>query len=646
MSLIGNTHKKRRNDSTSIAGAILKQRKSSTADADIHQLRQTYSSNDSYVDSNTDEEQVYSVLETNGKLLDGISAMEVWILREEDSTLVQAPGGFWRSIDFVPKDQKSLERIEDKRRPDYVSPFPVLLGTGLVGVVWNEYEPIHKNVGSTFAFILGKQEISTEKTQTSSYQKSTLTKSFQSMTNLHSDFSHTSGSRLMTRTFMDEKFDKNTLRWRHIKSIILDPCQPTFERVSLMEKSGLSQCAGVKFNVSGIQGILLLFACIDHAQLCSQDNNDIHFLRAIANHVGSTIALSSHRSHLRIDKIKGSSFPDVVQHDTGGYRESFYRYFRKLKGGILEPPPPMPLNEGLLTFIGVFLTLFALQGASDWIEQTTGYGIIMGPFGALMTLQYGLTMAPVSQPRNVLFGQVVATIIALIFSSISKDWVNRNLRISLSTATAITAKVLLGIAHPPAGATALIVSSGEFNWKILISVVLSNFVAIVLSIMINNLSQKRQYPTYLNMGEGLILNLLPIRGFDHNDPACRQRSGGDGNCEISSSRDFKPSPKMVNSSDGENDRSDFNCYDDDSYQDVRQEEDEVLTNEMYPSSDNSLDLDIITPSVNYNYGSMVISPLLFSGRNYKVKCENNRPNSDCSSDLEDFPLQTEIIPIV
>eukprot|EP00557_Chaetoceros_sp_GSL56_P001694 CAMPEP_0176504224 /NCGR_PEP_ID=MMETSP0200_2-20121128/15807_1 /TAXON_ID=947934 /ORGANISM="Chaetoceros sp., Strain GSL56" /LENGTH=103 /DNA_ID=CAMNT_0017903617 /DNA_START=334 /DNA_END=645 /DNA_ORIENTATION=+ len=103
---------------------------------------------------------------------------------------------------------------------------------------------------------------------------------------------------------------------------------------------------------------------------------------------------------------------------------------------------------------------------------------------------------------------------------------------------------------------------------------------------------------------------------------------------------------MVNSSDGENDRSDFNCYDDDSYQDVRQEEDEVLTNEMYPSSDNSLDLDIITPSVNYNYGSMVISPLLFSGRNYKVKCENNRPNSDCSSDLEDFPLQTEIIPIV
>lgn len=329
----------------------------------------------------SDEEQLYSVLESNGKLINGVIAMEVWILRE-DSTLVQPPGGFWRSSNFNPKDRISLARIEDKNRPDYISPLPVLLGTGLVGILWNEDRPINTRISSTFGLGLGKT-MSLKNKQRSFQKQSSLSRSYQSLTNLHSDFSHTSG-RFMTRT-VKEKDCTNTLGWRHINSIIQDPYQPTFQRVDLMEKSGLTKCAGIKFNISGIQGILVLFAGIDVVKHCSHDNINVSFLRAIANHVGSTIALFSYHSQLSIGNLKVNSVHEVLQSDNGGCCKWLFKYFRKLKGGTLEPPPPMPLNEALLTFIGVLVTLMALQGASTWIEDNTGYGIIMGPFGALMT---------------------------------------------------------------------------------------------------------------------------------------------------------------------------------------------------------------------------------------------------------------------
>jgi len=117
-------------------------------------------------------------------------------------------------------------------------------------------------------------------------------------------------------------------------------------------------------------------------------------------------------------------------------------------------------------------------------------------------------MAPVAQPRNIIFGQCLATTIALLFSLVSEDYLSRSLRISLATATAIAAKVLLGIAHPPAGATALIVSSGGFDWTVLLGVIVSNTIAIVLSTAINNISEKRQYPTYYRVGESFLAKAI------------------------------------------------------------------------------------------------------------------------------------------
>ena len=121
-----------------------------------------------------------------------------------------------------------------------------------------------------------------------------------------------------------------------------------------------------------------------------------------------------------------------------------------------------------------------------------------------MTLQYGLAMAPASQPRNALYGQTLAVTIALAYSYIPESAMPLWVRVPLATATAIACMTRLGITHPPAGAAALILSgSTQYDWMILPLMLLGNVLAIIMATFINNLSEKRQYPTYLKFGGAL-----------------------------------------------------------------------------------------------------------------------------------------------
>jgi len=116
----------------------------------------------------------------------------------------------------------------------------------------------------------------------------------------------------------------------------------------------------------------------------------------------------------------------------------------------------------------------------------------LGPFGALMTLQYGLTAAPASQPPNAILGQAISLAIAIGIASI--DGLELWLRQSLATALAITAMVKLGLTHPPAGAAALIFAGGNNSWGNLVMMLVGNCIAIITATLINNFNTKRQYP--------------------------------------------------------------------------------------------------------------------------------------------------------
>jgi CBS-domain-containing membrane protein len=118
------------------------------------------------------------------------------------------------------------------------------------------------------------------------------------------------------------------------------------------------------------------------------------------------------------------------------------------------------------------------------------------PFGAFMTLLYGLGSAPASQPRNALFGQAVSISTALLLDSIDalKDHVS--MKQALAVALAIAAMTKLGLTHPPAGAAALLFAGGDLSWTHLFALLIGNVVAIGMATAINNWSNKRQYPSY------------------------------------------------------------------------------------------------------------------------------------------------------
>ena len=65
-----------------------------------------------------------------------------------------------------------------------------------------------------------------------------------------------------------------------------------------------------------------------------------------------------------------------------------------------------------------------------------------------MTLQYGLTPAPASQPRNALYGQVMSLSIALVVNLFMPVGL---IRVPFTTALVIATMCKMGITHPPAG---------------------------------------------------------------------------------------------------------------------------------------------------------------------------------------------------
>lgn len=111
-----------------------------------------------------------------------------------------------------------------------------------------------------------------------------------------------------------------------------------------------------------------------------------------------------------------------------------------------------------------------------------------------MTLQYGLTAAPASQPRNAILGQTLGLLIAHGVGQI--DGLELWLKMTLATSLAISVMVKYGVTHPPAGAAALLFSSGERSWQQIGMMLVGNVVAIACAALVNNSYEKRQYPTF------------------------------------------------------------------------------------------------------------------------------------------------------
>ncbi|MDR3543118.1 MAG: HPP family protein [Desulfosporosinus sp.] len=165
-------------------------------------------------------------------------------------------------------------------------------------------------------------------------------------------------------------------------------------------------------------------------------------------------------------------------------------YLSKMKGfkrtTPLVSPPPLDV---ILTWLGAFLGITAIAMFAHQYELP-----VVASFGASAVLIYGVPDAPLSQPRNVIFGHTLsATAGVATFMMFGLTWWSPG----LGTALALVVMLLTKTTHPPGGATALFaVLSKAHPSYILTPIMTGATILVIIGLLINNLSPDRQYPRY------------------------------------------------------------------------------------------------------------------------------------------------------
>jgi CBS-domain-containing membrane protein len=137
---------------------------------------------------------------------------------------------------------------------------------------------------------------------------------------------------------------------------------------------------------------------------------------------------------------------------------------------------------------------FAAIALLAWLTSLGSSSWIMAPFGASCVLAFGLWEAPLSQPRNIIGGHFISTLVGLVLVHAfgSGIWV-----MAAGVGLAIGLMMLTKTTHPPAGADPLVVIMAGSGWSFLFTPVLAGSILIVgVALLINNLDRTRRYPTF------------------------------------------------------------------------------------------------------------------------------------------------------
>jgi CBS-domain-containing membrane protein len=111
--------------------------------------------------------------------------------------------------------------------------------------------------------------------------------------------------------------------------------------------------------------------------------------------------------------------------------------------------PRFAPSHVLASWLGGLLAIAVLGLLSLW----SGYGLVVAPFGASSVLLFGHPESPLAQPRNLVLGNTLAALIAVLCVALlgHTPWA-----MGLAVGLAIAVGQQLRCLHPPAGAVALL----------------------------------------------------------------------------------------------------------------------------------------------------------------------------------------------
>ena len=175
-----------------------------------------------------------------------------------------------------------------------------------------------------------------------------------------------------------------------------------------------------------------------------------------------------------------------------------------------------PKHEAwILAFFGALGSIFlieAIMSAHTSFQVAYHSPLIISSFGASAILVFGVIESPLAQPRNLVFGHFVAALLGVAMTRLwarngsynsgventefyAPSFVNGGLSMSIS----LLAQLVLGIVHPPGGATGLAAATEKdvvlLSWHYIPVVVASSLIMLGWAMIVNNLGRRR-YPVY------------------------------------------------------------------------------------------------------------------------------------------------------
>jgi CBS-domain-containing membrane protein len=124
--------------------------------------------------------------------------------------------------------------------------------------------------------------------------------------------------------------------------------------------------------------------------------------------------------------------------------------------------------------------------------ETSAGTWLMFSFGATVFIVFVLYDLETAQPKNIFFGHMISMLVGIIFNeTIGLSFYS----LGLSVGIAVVLMVYFNVMHPPAASNPLVALSMDLSFDfILFPVIVGTILIILISILINRIILKRNYP--------------------------------------------------------------------------------------------------------------------------------------------------------
>jgi CBS-domain-containing membrane protein len=173
-----------------------------------------------------------------------------------------------------------------------------------------------------------------------------------------------------------------------------------------------------------------------------------------------------------------------------GTRPQSLGFLSRLRGGELAIPPRAAVKAIVLAWIGGAIAISAVAGLTTLASTP----LVLGSFGATCVLAFGYPDVPFSQPRNIVVGHFLSSLVGLVFLSIfGPHW----WAAGLAAGTAIAAMMATRTVHPPAGSNPVIIFLSQPGWDFLLfPTLVGALIVAAITTVYNNATRSTNYPKY------------------------------------------------------------------------------------------------------------------------------------------------------